>query len=60
MRLEKCSDEYLISPVVITVKKDKSVKIALDSNELNDVIHKNKYQMQCIDHLMDEMDLRKE
>ena len=24
-RLEKCSDEYFISPVVITVKKDKSV-----------------------------------
>ena len=36
MRLEKCSDEYFISPVVITVKKDKSVKIALDSKELNE------------------------
>ena len=53
MRLEKCSDEYFISPVVITVKKDKSVKIALDSKELNDAIHKNKYQMQSIDHLID-------
>ena len=42
MRLEKCSDEHFISPVVITVKKDKSVKIALDSKELNDAIHKNK------------------
>ena len=52
-RLEKCSDEYFISPVVITVKKDKSVKIALDSKELNDAIHKNKYQMQSIDHLID-------
>ena len=31
MRLEKCSDEYFISPVVFTVKKDKSVKIALES-----------------------------
>ena len=40
MRLEKCSDEYFISPVVITVKKDKIVKIALDSKELNDAIHK--------------------
>ena len=40
MRLEKCSDEYFISPVVITVKKDKSVKIALDSKKLNDAIHK--------------------
>ena len=53
MRLEKCSDEYFISPVVITVKKDKSVKIALDSKELNEVIHKIKYQMQSIDHLID-------
>ena len=52
-RLEKCSDEYFISPVVITVKKDKSVKIALDSKELNDAIHKNKYQMQSTDHLID-------
>ena len=51
-RLEKCSDEYFISPVVITVKKNKSVKIALDSKELNDAIHKNKYQMQSIDHLI--------
>ena len=42
-RLVKCSDKYFISPVVITVKKDKSVNIALDSKELNDAIHKNKY-----------------
>ena len=39
--------------MVITVKKDKSVKIVLDSKELNDAIHKNKYQMQSIDHLID-------
>ena len=53
IRLEKCSDEYFISPVVITVKKNKSIKIALDSKELNDAIHKNKYQMQIIDHPID-------
>ena len=41
MRIEKCSDEYFIRPVVITVKKEKSVKIALDSKKLNDAIHKN-------------------
>ena len=34
IKLEKCSDELFISPVVITVKKDKSVKIALDSKKL--------------------------
>ena len=30
IRLEKCSDDLFISPVVTTVKKDKSIKIALD------------------------------
>ena len=53
IKLEKCSDEYFISPVVITVKSDNSIKIALDSKELNEAIHKNKYQMQSIDHLLD-------
>ena len=52
-RLEKCSNENFISPVVITVKKDKSVKIPLDLKELNYAIHKNKYQKQSIDHLID-------
>ena len=40
--------------MVITVKNNNTIKkIALDSKELNDAIHKNKYQMQSIDHLMD-------
>ena len=55
IKLEKCPDDLFISPVVITVKKDKSVKIALDSKKLNDAIHKNKYQMQSIDHLIDSL-----
>ena len=55
IRLEKCPDDLFISPVVITVKKDKSLKIALDSKELNNAIHKNKYQMQSIDHLTDSL-----
>ena len=52
-KLDKCSDEYFISAVVITVKHDKSIIIALDSKKLNDAFHKNKYQMQSIDHLVD-------
>ena len=40
IKLEKCSDEYFISPVVITVKSDNSTKTALDSKELNEAIHK--------------------
>ena len=53
IRLEKCPDDVYISPVVITVKKDKSVKLALDSKKLKKAIHKNNYQMQSIDHLID-------
>ena len=53
IKLEKRSDEYFLSPVVITVKNDNTIKIALDSKELNDAIHKNKYQMQSINHLKD-------
>ena len=56
-KLEKCPDDLSISPVVFTVKKDKSVKIALDSKKLNDASHKNKYQMQSIDHLIDSVAL---
>ena len=52
-RLDKCPDDLFVSPVVIAVKKDKSVKLALDSKKLNKAIHKNKYQMQSIDHLLD-------
>ena len=52
-RLEKCSDEFFISPIVITVKKDKSKKLAMDSRTINKAIHKNKYQMHNIDCLMD-------
>ena len=57
-KLTKCSDEHFISPVVITVKSDQSIKIALDSKILNDAIHKNKYQMQSIDHLMDKIGMK--
>ena len=55
IRLEKCPDDLFISPVVISVKKDKSIKIALDSKKLNKAIHKNKYQMQSIEHLTDSL-----
>ena len=53
IKLDKCSDQVFISPVVTTVKHDQSIKLALDSKLLNDAIDKNKYQMQSIDNLMD-------
>ena len=33
IKLDKCSDEYFISPVVNTVKHDKSIKMALESKK---------------------------
>ena len=52
-KLSSCSDEHLKSPIVITVKKDQSIKLALDSKVLNKALHKNKYQMPNIDMLID-------
>ena len=53
VKLEKCSDQQFISPIVITVKKDQSIKLAMDSKQINKMIHKNKYQMPNIDILLD-------
>ena len=52
-KLSSCSDKHFISPIVITVKKDHSIKLALDSKVLNKAIQKNKYQMPNIDMLID-------
>ena len=40
-KLEDCSDKFFVSPIVFTVKKDGSVKLALDARELNKQVHKN-------------------
>ena len=53
IKLSSCSDKNFISPIVITVKRDKTVKLALDSKILNKSIHKNKYQMPNFDNLID-------
>ena len=52
-RVETIKDDVFIQPVVITVKKDRSVKIALDARALNDSIAKDKYQMPNLENLMD-------
>ena len=52
-KLENCDKDCFISPVVITCKKDKSVKMALDSKIINRQIYKNKYQMPSIHELVD-------
>ena len=51
--VETVSDEVFIQPVVVTVKKDKTVKIALDARSLNNAILKEKYQMPNLDNLME-------
>ena len=53
IKLQECSDKYFVSPIVITVKKDGSIKLALESRELNKQVHKNKYQMPNNDELVD-------
>ena len=53
IKLNSCSDKNFISPIVTTVKRDKTVKLALDSKILNKSIHKNKYQMPNNDNLID-------
>ena len=54
-RVDKISDEVFIQPVVITVRKDRSVKIALDARSLNIAIMKEKYQMPNLDSLMEKL-----
>ena len=48
IKLDKCSDRQFISRIVITIKKDQTVKLALDSRKINIFIRKNKY-ISCFD-----------
>ena len=52
-RVDEIKDDVFIQPTVITVKKDRSVKIALDARALNKAIDKDKYQMPNLDNLME-------
>ena len=53
MKHSSCPVKYFISPSVVTVKKDQTIKLALDSKILNKAIPKNKYQMPLIDKLIE-------
>ena len=53
LKLSSCPDKYFISPIVVIVKKDQTIKLALDSKVLNKAIHKNNYQMPNIDTLIE-------
>ena len=52
-KIDKIQDDVFIQPTIITVEKDKSVKIALDARALNQSIAKDKYQMPNLDNLID-------
>ena len=43
----------LFSPIVVTVKKDHTIKLALSSKNLNKAIHKNKYRTPNIEKLIE-------
>ena len=43
--MNSCSDKKCVSTIVIAVKRDKIVKLALDSKIPNNSIHENKCQM---------------
>ena len=38
MKLENCSDKQFISPIVITVKKDQTIKLAMESKQIKKAI----------------------
>ena len=52
-RVDTIKDDVFIQPVVVTVKKDRSVKITLVARALNESIAKDKYQMPNLENLMD-------
>ena len=51
-KLDKCTSGCFIAPIVITVKKDDSIKLAVDSKPINRQLFKNKYQMPNVDELI--------
>ena len=51
-KLEKGIEKNFISPIVITDKRDKTIKPSMDSKIKNKAIHKNKVQMQNINCLI--------
>ena len=54
-KVEKISDDVVIQPVVITVKKDKTVRLVLDARSLKDTISKDKCQIPNLDNLIEQV-----
>ena len=52
-KLDKCTSDCFIAPIVITVKKDDSIKLALDAKPIKRQLFNIKYQMPNVDELLD-------
>ena len=52
-KLSRCSEDCFIAPIVITAKKDGSIKLALNSKLLNKQIFRKRYQMPKLFELID-------
>ena len=52
------NEDYFVSPTVLTVKKDKPDKIALESRKLNETAIKGKGQMPNMEELISRMSRR--
>ena len=53
LNLKRCSEQQLVSPIILAVKKDKSIKLAFYMKQLNMEIHRNKYHMPNIENLVE-------
>ena len=52
-KMDKSTSDCFIPPIVITVKKDNSIKLVLDAKPINRQMYENKYQMPNVDELID-------
>ena len=50
-RLDKATSDCFSAPIVVTVKKDDSIKLALDAKTINRQLYKNKYQKPNMEEL---------
>ena len=51
-KVNERKDDVFVQPTVITMKRDKSIKIALDARVMNENIKSDKYQMPNLDDLL--------
>ena len=52
-KLDKTTSDCFIAPIVITVEKGDSIKLAHDAKSMNRQLFKNMYQMRNVDELID-------